>query len=89
MKWKIIEQERRIGFGPTDTRTEIIHHLEIPEEDWSQLEAAMTEFWVRFCEAISKEYAGKSMNLRRSTSLSDPMTECFMRSRDCNLGIRV
>ena len=58
MTWKTIEQERLIGFGPTDTRVEVIYHLEIPEEDWSQLEAAMVEFWVRFCEAISKEYAG-------------------------------
>jgi hypothetical protein len=59
VEWKTIERERRVGIEPADTQTEILYSLDVPEEDWTQLESAMVEFWVQFCEAVSKEYADR------------------------------
>ena len=59
MEWKTIEQKRRVGIEPTETQIEIVHQLDILEEDWTQLQAAMVGFWVQVCGAISDAYNGR------------------------------
>jgi hypothetical protein len=72
VEWKSFERERRIGIEPTETQIEIVHQLGIPEEDWSQVQAAMVEFWVRFCAGISREYAGRFDELEAITFVFRP-----------------